>query len=95
LTASPDPGAGPWQTSGPNKVIAVPAPGDSRRAAIREFEQAMADYETEQREIFLRWQAIMCTCLTVRRRATVTTAPGNADCLIHGHYMVTHDGRVL
>jgi hypothetical protein len=75
----------------------IPGPGQlgSRRAAMREFEQAMAVYETEQREMFLRWQAIMCTCLTSRRRATITTAPGNADCLIHGHYLVTHDGRVL
>lgn len=71
------------------------APGPEQEAAARRFEQAVADNGVREREALLRWQALFCTCLPYYTRPDLQTPPGHAACLVHGQFMLAHDGRVL
>jgi len=86
--------AGPWQSGGLNEVITHP-PTPEQRAAIKAYEDAVRDHEVFEREVLLSWAAVFCTCLTSYAPVSYTQDPGYAQCLVHGRFLLTHDGRVL
>lgn len=55
------------------------------------YREAMRDTEIAERERVLRWAMIYCTC----PRSYLAGPPGQAECLVHGGFMATYDGRVL
>lgn len=78
-----------------------PTPGEqAERERMIEFAKAEATLQETQRQQILAWQAIFCTCSlhTAKRPSPFTWRPGKAPgqgCQVHGHFMITPDGRVL
>jgi hypothetical protein len=80
--AVPDPEL-PWQLA------------TSQRKAIDAYRHAGAVAEAEMREAQIRWQAILCTCRPAWRPMRADHPPDHARCVIHGHMVLTWDGRWL
>jgi hypothetical protein len=66
-----------------------------QQAAVRAFEQAVDANGVREREVLLAWTALFCTCVPYFTRPDLQTPPGHAACLVHGQFMIAHDGRVL
>ena len=72
-----------------------PAFTEAEQAQIEAFERAQRDLGVTEREICVRNAWLFCTCRPAFARVSQETPPGHAGCLVHGQFMITHDGRVL
>lgn len=67
----------------------APGPDDPRQleawSRMLAMQHRASELEAELRTTQLRWAAILCSCLD----------HGASGCTIHGHYVVTADGRIL
>jgi hypothetical protein len=61
----------------------------------RKFALAEADAEAAHRARMWRFAAIICTCKPRYIRCDQETPPGHANCLLHGQFMITYDGKIL
>jgi hypothetical protein len=80
--AVPDPEL-PWQLA------------SSQRKLIEAYQHAGEVAEVQMREAQIRWQAILCTCIPVWQPMRADEPPSHAHCVIHGHMVLTWDGRWL
>lgn len=81
-------------------LFGPPEPPDPDTAArLLDLAKREARLQESQREQILHWQAIFCTCPAYgRKRSPFTWTPGKPpgrDCEVHGHFMITPQGRVL
>lgn len=68
---------------------------EAERAQIAAYKQAVREYGVWEREQTLAWTPVFCTCARWRVPVSSDTPPGHAMCLVHGAFMITHDGRVI
>jgi hypothetical protein len=71
--------------------LGLGGPAQPESDAVTAYRQAMRDTEIAERELVLAWSMIYCTC----PRRYLPGPPEQAQCLVHGGFMTTYDGRTL